>query len=160
MKENKAQVWYTDFMVGVMIFFIVIIVYYTYAHGLESDPSKITSDLLIGAKAITGSLVKQGYPLDWNESNVIIIGLTDGKQRIVNEKLEMFADMNYSFIKSKIISSNDFYFFLEDLEGNRILINGKEGVGKEPVDYGNMVSLSRVVIYNSKLTSMVVQVWQ
>ncbi len=160
MNRRKAQIWYTDFMMGILIFVIVIFIYYGFAYTLNQDPSDIISDLIMEAKAISSSLVTGGAPADWNQSSVEIIGLTDGDQRLMQEKLDMFADMGYHETKTKLRTPYDYYFYLEDVEGNIIPINGEQGIGLEANNSDNLVSITRVVVYDSKLTSMVVHVWQ
>ncbi len=160
MKNKKAQIWYTDFMVGVLIFVIVIVLYYEYANNLNQDPDKLTSDLIMDAKSITSSLITEGYPTNWNQSNVQMIGLTDGNQRLVQEKIDVLAGMDYGEMKTKLRTSYEYYLFLEDFNGTRILLGGEEGVGLNSTDSKNLVSLTRVVIYDSRLIRMVVQVWQ
>ena len=157
---KKAQVWYTDFMVGILIFFIVIMIYYQYAHNLEQDPVQTTSDLLMDAKSISSSLITQGSPADWDQTNVEIIGLTDGNQRLVQEKLDMFFNMTYIDMRGKLRTPYNYYIYFQDLDENLIQINGKNGIGLDSNNTDNVVSLERIVLYNSKLTSMVVKVWQ
>ena len=161
MNRRNGQIWYTDFMVGFLIFVIVIFIYYGYAYSINQNPSDITSDMIMEAKAISNSLVTRGAPSDWNQSNVEIIGLTDGNQRFVQEKLDMFANMTYSQTKTKLRTPYEYYFYLEDANGSRILIDGKEGLGLAATNNtDNLMSIIRVVVYNSRLTSMVVHVWQ
>ena len=160
MNEKKAQIWYTDLMVGISIFVIVILIYYTYAYSLNQEPNDIASDLLMEAKAISSSLLTAGTPSNWNQSNVTIIGLTDGNQRLMQDKLNMFADMNYNESKRKFRTPYDFYFYLEDVNGSRIPIHGKEGIGLNASNAKNIVSITRIAIYNSSLATMVVNIWQ
>jgi len=158
-RNKKAQIWYTDFMIGILIFVIVVLIYYGYAHSISQDPGDITFDLLMDAKAISGSLATQGNPVDWNKTNVKIIGITNGNQRIVQEKLDMFSNMTYGESKSRLRTPYDFYFYLEELNGSLIEIDGEEGIGSKSDDADNVVSLTRVVIYNSRLINMVIQIW-
>lgn len=159
MQSKKSQVWYTDFMVGVLIFFIVIIIYYDFAYGFNQDSGEITSDLMMDAKAISSSLITKGSPENWNESNVKTIGITDGKQRIVYEKLSRFGNLSYGFSKTKLRTPYDYYFYLEYPNGTRISFDGKESVGSGLNKSKNVVSIDRIVIYDSKLARMVVKVW-
>jgi hypothetical protein len=161
MNRKKAQVWYTDFMLGILIFVIVIFIYYGYAHSINQNPGDITSDLIMEAKSISNSLVTQGSPSDWNQSRVDVIGLTNGDQRLMQEKLDMFANMTYYQTKTKLRTPYDYYFYLEDINGSVIQIDGKNGLGLQSSNStDNLVSITRIVVYNSKLTSMVVHVWK
>ena len=159
-KSKKGQVWYTDFMLGILIFVVVIFIYYEYAHSVTQDPGSIISELVMDAKTISSSLVTKGSPENWNKTNVEIIGLTDGEQRLVQEKLDMFANMTYGYAKTKLRTPYDFYFYIEDLNGTKISVGGKEGVGKNITDSDNIVSMTRVAIYDSRLINMVVQIWE
>jgi hypothetical protein len=160
MKKN-GQVWYTDFMIGILIFVLVIFIYYAYAHNVTEDPSDISTDLVMEAKSISSSLVMQGSPSDWNKTNVEIIGLTNGDQRIVQEKLDAFANMTYSEIKTKLRTPYDYYIYFEDVDGNIVPIGDKDGIGLQSTNStDNLVAITRIVIYNSELTGMVVHVWQ
>jgi hypothetical protein len=158
--NKKAQIWYTDFMLGILVFVVVIFVYYEYAYSIDQNPADITSDIMMDAKSISSSLITQGSPADWNQSTVKIIGLTDGEQRIVQEKLDMFANMTYAQTRTKLRTPYEFYIQFEELNGSIIQINGKDGIGLAANDTDNAVSISRIVVYDSKLTNMVVQVWQ
>ena len=157
---KQGQIWYTDFMLGILIFVIVILIYYNFAHTYSQDASDALSDLIMDAKSISSSLIQQGSPNDWNQSNVRVIGLTDGNQRLVQEKLDMFANMSYSQARTKLRTPYEFYVYLEAINGSRIVVDGKQGIGSYSNETDNLVSLTRVVIYDSKLTSMVVYVWQ
>ncbi len=158
--NKKAQVWFIDFMIGILIFVIVIFIYYGYAHNINQNPGEITSDLILDAKAISSSLITQGSPPNWNQSNVEIIGLTNGKQRIVQEKLDLLANITYSEARNKLRTPYNFYLQLKHLNGTVIPINSQPGFGQTPSDTENLASLTRVVVYNSKLTNLVIQVWE
>ena len=158
--KKTGQVWFTDFMLGLFIFVIVVFMYYEYAYSIDQSPNKISSDMIADAKAITSSLITQGSPEDWNSDNVNIIGITDGDQRIVPDKLDGLSNMNYTQMKSKLRTSYDLYLFLEEFDGTRITIDGEQGLGLEPSDYDNLVSIERIMVYNSNLIRMVVYVWQ
>ncbi|MBR9692206.1 hypothetical protein GOV06_05475 [Candidatus Woesearchaeota archaeon] len=160
MSRRKAQIWYTDFMVGFLIFVIVIFIYYRYAYNIDQDPGDVVYDLMMEAKSISGSLVTAGAPSDWNQSNVVLIGLTDGNQQLMQEKLDMFANMTYLQTKAKLRTPYEYYFYLEDVNGSVIPIGGKEGIGLNSSNSDNLVSIVRIVVYDSKLTSMVIHVWQ
>jgi len=161
---KKSQVWYTDFMIGIFIFSIVVIIFYTYAHNAEQDPKVIISDLSVDAKSISGSLVSEGYPSNWTSENVVVIGLTDGKQRIVPSKLYMFADMDYYHTKTMLRTNYEYYFYIEYMNRTKIDIPCPTGLckslGSDPNSSSNLISLSRIVVYDSKIVNMVVQLWQ
>ncbi len=157
--QKRAQIWYTDFMLGILIFVVVIFIYFGYAHSFNQDPSEITSELLMDAKAISSSLVTSGSPSDWNQTNVEIIGLTNGNQRLVDEKIEMFANLSLNQARTKLRTPYKFYVYLTDLNGTIVPMEGYQGVGQEAIDPDNLVAITRVVVHDSTLKNMVVQVW-
>ncbi|MBD3249221.1 hypothetical protein GF336_04200 [Candidatus Woesearchaeota archaeon] len=155
--EKKSQIWFTDFIIGVMIFLIVVLIYYGYSYSLNSDPGDITKDLIMEAKSISSALISRGSPSDWNKSNVEVIGLTDGNQRIVEEKLGMFAEMDYEETRDIFRTPYDYHFFLKEANGSIVDENGEIGLSGNSSD--NLVSITRIVIYDSRLVNMVVHVW-
>ncbi len=50
--------------------------------------------------------------------------------------------------------------FLEELNHTRINLDGKEGIGLKPTDAKNLIAINRIVVYDSIIRRMVVQVWQ
>jgi len=160
MKDKYGQIWYTDFMIGLLIFVIVIFIYYGFAYSINQRPSEVTNNLLLDAKAVSSALVTAGSPIDWNASTVSIIGLTDGNQRLVQFKLDQFANLTYAEGRSKLRIPYDFYVFFESMNGSRLLIDGQEGIGKPITSSENAVSLTRVVVHNNSLMRMAVQIWQ
>ena len=157
---GRAQIWFTDFMIGILIFVIVIFIYYLYAHGIDDDPSEIIADLVLDAKTISSSLVTAGTPADWSADNVQVIGLTDGKQRIIQEKLGLFANISYNQAKTRLRTSYDYYIQLYYPNGTIIPIDSQQGIGLPPDNTTNQVKINRIVIYDSALVNMVVRVWQ
>lgn len=160
MSKRNSQIWLTDFIIGVLIFLIVILIFYKYAYNLNEDPNKVSIELLMDAKSISNSLITTGSPENWNQTNVSIIGLTDGNQRLVQNKLDMFANISYSSIRTYLRTSYDFYLTLEYFNKTNIPINGSLGIGMAPNDADNLIRISRIVIYDSGLINMVVTIWQ
>ncbi len=116
--------------------------------------------MVLDSKTISNSLISEGYPIDWNETDVKKIGLTDGNYRLNQTKLNRFANMNYPNVRSSIFDSRfNYYFQLKDKEGNVIPINGSDGIGAEVNSSIRVVQISRVAIYNSSITRMVLKLW-
>ncbi len=157
--KRRSQIWYTDFIIGLMIFVIVVMIYYGYAYGVNSSPGEKTDDLIMEAKSISSSLISRGSPSDWNQSNIEVIGITDGNQRIVQEKLDAFADMSYEDTREIFRTPYDYYFYLRDVNGSMVDINGAEGIGLKGNNSDHLVSITRIVIYDSRLVNMVVHIW-
>jgi len=156
--SRKAQVWYTDFIVSVLIFMIALVIYFEYVNNLSKEEESKIDEMLMSAKVMSNSLMSEGYPDEWNQSNVEIIGIIDDK-RINQTKIENFYNMSHNSAKLKFGLSQNYYFYLEDRNGQKMGISEKEATGEEPVNPVKLVKLNRVTIYNNSIVKAVVQIW-
>jgi len=79
---NKAQMWFSDFIIGLVIFTIALTIFFGYFFNIfnlqENDLNKVLDDV----KIISNFIVGTGSPEDWTSNNVQIIGLSDSKKGI------------------------------------------------------------------------------
>jgi hypothetical protein len=115
--------------------------------------------MLMSAKTVSNNLMSGGYPDDWNQTDAEIIGLVDDK-RINQSKIERFYNTSHDSAKLKFGISENYYFYLQDKDGNKVSIGGNDYAGKEASDSVKIVKLDRITIYNNSLVKMVVQVWR
>lgn len=155
---RKAQVWYTDFMVGVLIFVIALIIYFEYVNNLSKEEESRLEEMVMDAKILSNSLMSEGHPKDWDQSSVKIIGILSDS-RINQTKIEEFYDMNYTETKYKFGIDYEYLFYLEDKEGNKIKVEDKEFAGLETNSSIKVAKLNRITIYNNSLIKAVVQIW-
>lgn len=154
-KQKKAQVWYADFSIGLLIFIVAISGYMVYSYSETVEEKGELTELLIDAKVIASSLVSEGYPSNWTSTNVTRIGLTDGNQRIVQQKLEDFNDFSYSERGDLLGTTKDYYFYLEYLNGTTFNQLGLNGTNAD-----KLVQVTRVLIYNDTFVKMTFYLWQ
>lgn len=184
MLDKKAQSWYGDFMVAIALFSITMVIYYQYASSVSVENKSAIKDLLLDAKAISSSLIEEGYPANWSASNVNRIGLTDGNYRLSQSKINSFASLDYSRSKFLLGTSSDYFVFFEDKYGNAPRLNETCGIGSPYVSIEianitgqwavgnakclinisniaakNIAKAERIVLYNSSLLKMVVYSW-
>ncbi len=160
-KGGKAQVWYTDFMIGILIFSIVLVTYFYYTEQTSNSEENTVNNLIIESKAITNQLLSTGYPINWTSNNVSTVGLTDGNYRINNNKLASFNSWSYSERKEKLHTTKQYYFYLEYLNGtryNKLCTDPPACNDWNTSEY--LVQDSRVAIHNSKIIRMVIYVYQ
>ena len=157
-KGKKAQVWYTDFIVSVLIFTIAMTIYFEYVNNLSKEEESQLDEMLTGAKTMSNNLMSEGYPTNWNQSDVDIIGIVEDT-KVDQEKIEQFYNMSHDTAKFKFGISNNYYFYLQDRDGQKIQVDGKEYAGKEPTNPSKLVKLDRVTIYNNSIVKAVVQIW-
>ena len=105
---------------------------------------------------ISDSLFSEGNPENWDNTNVIRIGIMDGGK--VNEtKLVNFNSLPYSQTKGLFNVDYDYYInFSESLE---TYAGDIDGVGTLNPNPRNLVKITRVVIYRDKPLVMEVHVW-
>ena len=87
MSSRKGQIWYSDFMVGILLFSIVVMTHFYYVEHTEYSDDTLMSYLVTESKAISATLIGQGYPSAWTVSNVTTAGLTDNDYRVNMTKL-------------------------------------------------------------------------
>ncbi|MBU2561150.1 MAG: hypothetical protein KKD17_02550 [Nanoarchaeota archaeon] len=159
---RKAQVWYTDFMVGVLIFSVVVITYFYYVEHTSYSDETLMSSLISEAKAVSNSFVTRGYPVDWTAANVTTVGLTDGDYRIDSSKLSDFNSWGYEERRGYLHTTKDYYFYLEYLNGtrfNELCEDPLAGCVAWNSSY-NLAQNTRLLIYDSKVVRAVLYVYQ
>jgi hypothetical protein len=162
MRARKAQVWYTDFMVGVLIFSIVIVTYFYYVEHTEYSDDTLMSSMLSESKSITDYLAGPGYPAGWTASNVTNVGLTDGNYRINMTKLSNFNSWGYDERGGYLHTTKDYFFYLEYINGTVFNKQCKDlfaGCVAWNSSY-HLVQNTRLLIYDSKVVRMVLYIYQ
>lgn len=158
--NKKAQVWYADFTIGLLLFLVVTVIYFQYTTNLSNQQETSLREMVLELKSVSSSLISPGYPDGWSESDVERIGLTDGNYRLNQTKLEQFYDIDHIDMLNKFNTRFNFYMELRDRSGNVIPIDGKDGAGLEATDASSKVMMNRFVIYNSSMVKMVMYLWQ
>ncbi len=175
LRSQKAQVFYTDFMVGLLIFAVALLIYIAYVSNYSVKNDGNFNEIVTSISTVSSSLVSAGVPSNWNLNNVESIGLTNNDHRIDADKLENFQDMNYNTSKKLLSTKFDYVMFLEDNSGVVLSINGKCSIGRQELiaDYfgncsapnmslvaaSNIVSDTRLLIYESKITRLKIYQW-
>jgi hypothetical protein len=161
MMNKRAQVWYTDFIIGVLIFSIVIFAYFYYVEHTEYSDDTLEGALLAEAKTITGYLMGTGYPQNWTAANVSTVGLTNNDYRIDQGKLDDFNSWNYEERRAYLHTTKDYYFFLEYLNGSRFneLCYDPTDCVEWNTSY-NLVQNTRLLIYDHDIVRMSLYVYQ
>lgn len=159
--KKRGQVWYTDFVIGVLVFSIMVVAYFYYVEHQEASDQNLENYLLSEAKSISSYLVTEGYPEDWTASNVSTVGLTNGKQRIDDDKLAEFNSWTYDERKANLHTTKEYYFYLQHLNGtiyNRQCIDMPTCTDWNGSEY--LVSHERLLIHDSKIVRMKLYIYQ
>ncbi len=164
--NKKSQAWGIDLMVAVGIFSVAIVVFFVYSINQTSEARETLEDLLYNGKIISNSILSEGYPENWEEFNVIKIGVLDEDGKIDEEKLERFYNFvqtDYPQTKNLFNTRYDYYFFLS--ENMTINLEEVEGVGKpefdmENIEVDNIIKITRFTIYKDKPVSAYLYIWE
>ena len=159
MSYKKAQAWGFDLIAASIIFVGGMVVFYLYALNSPNQTEQTLNSLNYEANTIADIILSEGYPIGWNENNVVSPGILTDK-KIDNTKLEKFYNLSltdYSKIKGLFGSKEEFYFFISEnfsIGGNEV-----EGIGSRSGASNNLVRVTRVVIYNDKPVSFNLELW-
>lgn len=165
---RKSQIWSIEFIVALIIFISALFIFFKYSINLSNIQEITLKELVIDAKTVSNYLVSEGLPKDWNTSNVISIGLTDGNYQLNTTKLGNFSQLDYITTKSMFSVVNDYYIFFTDKNDTTVIINEIEGIGKPGINRTNLDALEdpsdvlkvfRFVLYNSTIIKMGIYVW-
>ena len=126
--SSRAQAWYMDFGIGLLLFLFTLLVYFNYTNNIQKQEKGELNAMLSDAKGISSSLTLKGFPLDWNSTNVIRIGISDD-QKVNTTKLKSFKQLNYSVAKKKFGTIYDYFIFFVNENDGVLNIYGICGVG-------------------------------
>ena len=150
-----------DLIIATIIFIAGIVVFYFYALNSTKEPEEIINRLNYEGNIITNEILSEGFPANWNELNAISIGITSAN-KINDTKLEKFYEFslnNYNRTKLLFNTRYNYYIYLSE-ENFTINSQNIEGIGLKSVDSRRIIKISRVTIYNNKLITINVEVWE
>jgi hypothetical protein len=164
-KSKEGQAWGVDLMIAMIIFSIGIIFFLLYSFNNSNSSKEHYEVIYYEGKSISDKLLSEGYPNDWNSSNVLMIGLTTDN-KIDQNKLEEFykiSQSNYSKTKEMFGTRYDYYVSIE----NNLTINstempgfGKPGVNITEINPENLIKIERVSIYKNKPVVVLIYIWE
>ena len=183
--NERAQIWYADFIIGLLIFILAVSSYYYYYDNEKNDDSSL-ENLMGDARTVSSYLAGAGLPLNWTSNSVIVIGLTDDNSRVNTAKLNSLNSIQYSTARTLLNTKYDFYIYFQD-KSNCVLklISDNYGYGHPDAklkDIGSsdscltpesknmtlnlsninpkkVVRVERILIYNSTVSKMVLNEW-
>ena len=165
---RKAQIWSLEFIVGLIIFISALFIFFKYSINLSETQDVVTKELIIDARTLSDYLMSEGFPENWNITNIVYPGLTDNNYRINETKLYYLTQLNYYSAKNLLSVVNDYYVFFEDRNKTSIAINGTTGFGKPGINRTNLnqtedpsdiIQVYRFVLYNSSIIKMGILIW-
>jgi hypothetical protein len=163
----RAQAWSFDFMASVIVFFLVVsVLFFVWQYTtIQNEDQMVFNDMENSALTITDTIIRsRGYPEDWNESSVQIIGLAS-EENILNEtKILTFVQMDYETVKRILgIGAYDFYFQLVHLNGTQASSGGNDLLaGLDPAFQSStmVVPIERYIVFDHRVAKLRFMLWR
>jgi hypothetical protein len=157
---KKAQVWGFDLIIASLIFTFGIITFFLFTlNSSDIERAKI-QDITYEGNIIADSLMTSGFPEDWNETNIVRIGIVN-KGKINQTKLERFYNLsssNYQGTRELFNVKYQYYINIsEKIEINNIEI---PSIGAYTENPNNLIKITRVTIYKDKPVTLNIIVWE
>ena len=117
MLSKKTQIWYFDFIMGVTIFTLILIVAFRFVTSNLYIPGKETNTILSEANVLSDSLLTPGVPANWTQDLVEIPGIVDENNALNITKLGYLVNLtnnNSNHVKNLFDITSDFLIYFED----------------------------------------------
>ncbi|MBR9690921.1 hypothetical protein GOV08_04525 [Candidatus Woesearchaeota archaeon] len=177
--DKKAQAFVQDLVIAILIISMISIVYFNFYTNQNISGEYVHQDLLSEAKTISDYLMGAGYPLSWNESNIVRLGITNGDNVLNATKASLFSNMTdnqtgYDKSRSLLKTKYHYIVFFRDYNGNVLNITEKNFLGKPGVNSTNiddeapayLAKISRFVVLKegtinvtARIVEMMIYVW-
>ncbi len=170
----RAQIFYGDAFIAMLIFTLVAVLYLMLAGNFTSPDERVLDALSSDADSIASSLVSAGSPANWNQDTVTSIGLTDGSYRLNPAKVAGLMNLSYNLTNNLFGINANYVIFLEDRQGN-VLFFGKcvfsnTGLSVQNIseyfcenvtltNQSRLVASERLVTHNSEIIKLIVYAW-
>ena len=156
----KAQAWSMDFVVSISIFLLVfsIVVFSWNYINIQNTDRTLFSEMQVSGLDISDILIRvPGNPENWNETNVLSIGLASSENVLNKTKVEQFVNMDYGITKNILgLPDMEYYFAVQHLNGTVMEYNGQNmSIGTYPVNSSIAVPIFRSVLFGETLAKMV-----
>ena len=164
--KRKCQAFAVDLLIGVVIFFMVFSILFSWRDSLFSKqipPDEFQRTSLKASEIAFVLLESPGDPLAWNSSSVKQVGLAFERNVVDKGRLANFLDLAYDNVTRLLgVWGYDFYFELRYLNGTVASVNESGIVDNATVgalydNYSLQVPLRKLVLFNSEEAVMLVR---
>jgi len=162
--KKEAQAWGFDLMIASAIFLGGIILFYVYSLNYPAAGQETLDKLTHDGGIIADSLLSEGFPINWEASNVVKIGLLSN-EKINESKLETLYNMVYvngEYEKTRAIFNTRYHYFFNFSEtidfGSGPIAEG--GIGNQPFVTTNLIKINRFTIYKNMPVSVNLYIWE
>jgi len=162
--DKKAQTWSMDVTIAFSIFVMGVLVFYVYSINYNSEAIDTINSISYDGELAFNNILTEPRPLDWNENNVIKIGIiNNGKvNQSLLERFYYFANSDYDKTKSLLNSKYDYFLSFD----NNMTINstsargiGKPGTKINNISSENLIKITRFTIYKDNPETIYLYIW-
>lgn len=136
LSNNKGQVVILDLAIALIIFMsAMVFIVLTYQNGITKlDRETRYNSWVLESYGITDLLIKsEGYPQDWNASDVVVIGLASADRVLSTDKITRFTLLEYNKTKQLLgISGNEFFLQIRDVNNINLFEAGASPLEENP----------------------------
>lgn len=165
MVNKRGQIWGADLMIAASIFVFGITIFYFYSINVSNESPEIMENLFYEGNFIANTILSEGAPIEWNETNVLKIGILTG-DKINSTKLEMFYNLtktDYEQTKINFNTKYDYVFLLNEnmsIDSNDVDYIGKPGINLNDLPAENLIKITRFVSYENVPKTAYMYVWR
>jgi hypothetical protein len=152
--KRKGQALASDFAISIVLFLFLIVGSAIVWNTTVEKYSRFKDGQFMQEKvfSISDTLVRtQGYPPEWNITNVRLIGLSEGESHMLNRsKLLVFKNIDYSLTKNIWgINGYEYYAAFTNSTGGLMSLDGTAlEYGLLPTGKRDLAPLKRLVLIN------------
>ena len=134
--------------------------FFLYSLNYPTETEENLNSLFYQGNKIADDLTSAGFPEDWNNLNVIKIGLFSDEE--INEtKLERFYDFaSTDYLKTKSLFNTRYQYYVNFSQIITIGETPISHIGSYPTETKSIIKISRIVPYKNKSTVMDVYIWE
>jgi len=144
---KKAQFWYGDFLIAVLILMVIGVLFVSSIIDLTSR-NEILKDLTLEASDISSILMTEGYGTleDWRNNTGTIGFIADNK--FDDEKFDQFLSLRKERQRSMFGTYNNVWIYLADRNGEIGLRHNLNYISINEINADNMVHIKRFIFYD------------
>jgi hypothetical protein len=170
---GRAQIFLFDLMVSIGIFVTAVVLFIFISNNMSPAQDDF-NPLVKNSEAISSALLSAGEPADWTEDNVTVIGITDDSYRLNFTKVGRLHNLSQENASRIFGANSNFVIFFKDADGNVLNFGNcaynNANLNVQTVSPSvcenftitpdkHLVSVERLVLYNSEIIKIVVQAW-
>ncbi|MFH2020348.1 MAG: hypothetical protein ABIJ34_02975 [archaeon] len=151
---KKSQLWYFDFILGVTLFSMILVISMLYLKDSRILQGDEKSDILAEIDRFSESLMSEGVPVNWSNEDVIVPGILSESALDTDKAMKLSNMTTEDYLQVKLIYGVNYDFLVYFTSPNESIINisviGKPGYNLTLIqseDPDELVQINRYATY-------------